>query len=332
MRVDGGPMKTISTGLKTFIQSNESVLRVELLTITLQQGAGVLRYTSLDQDVVYNGYSWLSGDGQANPGWKRGSISCGIGTDTKTMDLTLFCGPSTLINGVLVPTFADYGGLDNAIIEVDSLPVAYPAAGQSINTANGTVNLWTGIAGEITADRTEVRIEVSSLLRILQGAYPRNYTLPTCNNTLYDSACTLIQASYAVTGSVVTGSWTTNSFDTNLTQINDYFDQGWIVWTSGANHGLVRTVKLYQNSGGNLLITYPLPYVPQSGDTFTAYPGCDKTQATCTNKFNNLIHYRGFPYMPNPMTLFAGSQPTPGAGGGSANSGPGGTGGNFRQF
>lgn len=35
-----------------------------------------------------------------------------------------------------------------------------------------------------------------------------------------------------------------------------------------------------------------------AGDAFTIYPGCDKQQSTCSAKFNNLIHFRGFPYVP----------------------------------
>ncbi len=319
MQIGGGAIvKTISTGLKTLLTTSEYVQRIELLTITLQQGAGVYRYTSLDQDLVYNGYTWLSGDQGVNPGFKRGTVTTELGTDTKNLELTLFCGPNTKIGGVLVPTFADYGGFDNAIIEIDCLPVPTYVPPALPNTSNGTYNLWTGITGDVTADRTEVQIEVSSLLRILQGAFPRNYTLPTCNNTLYDSACTMVKTSFQGLGTVAAGSWTTAQFNSNLTQIDDYFDLGWIVWTSGANNGLVRTVKTYKNSGGNVLITYPLPYVPLSGDTFTAFAGCDKTQATCTNKFNNVIHYRGFPYMPNPITLFAGA--TTGAASGNVGS------------
>jgi hypothetical protein len=29
-------------------------------------------------------------------------------------------------------------------------------------------------------------------------------------------------------------------------------------------------------------------------------PGCDRTLATCTNAFNNAVHFAGFPYIPTP--------------------------------
>ena len=295
-------MKTISAGLKSLLASNESLIRVELLTITLQQGAGVYYYNSSDQDITYNGHTYLAGDEGVNPGFKRDAVMTSLGTDSKSMRLTLFCNPTTAIGGVLLPTFADYGGFDNAIIEIDCLPMLTWGV-----TTNGTYNIWTGMVGDVTADRTEVEIEVTSMLRLLQGAFPRNYTIPTCNNTLYDSACTMVKTSFQGLGTVAAGTLLTNQFTSNLTQANSYFDLGWVVWTSGQNNGLTRTVKTYLQLDGNFLVTVPLPYVPAVGDTFTAYAGCDKTQATCTTKFNNVIHYRGFPYMPNPITLFAGS-------------------------
>src|ERR1700738_4852068 len=35
---------------------------------------------------------------------------------------------------------------------------------------------------------------------------------------------------------------------------------------------------------------------------FQLLPGCDRTLSTCTNLFNNVILYGGFPYIPTPET------------------------------
>jgi uncharacterized phage protein (TIGR02218 family) len=39
-----------------------------------------------------------------------------------------------------------------------------------------------------------------------------------------------------------------------------------------------------------------------AGDSFSIYPGCDKQQSTCQNKFANLINFRRFPYIPENST------------------------------
>ena len=50
----------------------------------------------------------------------------------------------------------------------------------------------------------------------------------------------------------------------------------------------------------------------QVGDTFTVTTGCDKRFATCLNRFNNAVNFRGFPQIPG--NDFVISYPVPGAG------------------
>jgi uncharacterized phage protein (TIGR02218 family) len=67
-------------------------------------------------------------------------------------------------------------------------------------------------------------------------------------------------------------------------------------------------VKTYTNSAGVKTIVPAFAFsvgsstqtAPANGDTFNIYPGCDKKQATCSTKFANLTHFRGFPYIPRP--------------------------------
>jgi hypothetical protein len=58
----------------------------------------------------------------------------------------------------------------------------------------------------------------------------------------------------------------------------DYFQQGQVKWTSGANSGLDAVAV---------------------GDTFDVYPGCQKRLAEdCITKFNNAENFQGDPYVP----------------------------------
>jgi hypothetical protein len=79
-----------------------------------------------------------------------------------------------------------------------------------------------------------------------------------------------------------------------------YYDNGQIVFTSGPNSGLTKAIKSY--FGRTFFFNSPLPFIPNAGDTFVAYPGCDKQQSTCTSKFTNLVNFGGFPYVPVPET------------------------------
>lgn len=49
-----------------------------------------------------------------------------------------------------------------------------------------------------------------------------------------------------------------------------------------------------------LYLVQPLPNIPGVGDTFTVYPGCNKSMQACRDKFSNIIHYGGEPYAPQP--------------------------------
>jgi hypothetical protein len=69
--------------------------------------------------------------------------------------------------------------------------------------------------------------------------------------------------------------------------------------TSGANQGFSRAVKLW--TSGSFTLQNPLPWVVATGDTFTAYAGCDKQFTTC-GLFGNEPNYGGQPYIPDPTT------------------------------
>jgi hypothetical protein len=43
------------------------------------------------------------------------------------------------------------------------------------------------------------------------------------------------------------------------------------------------------------------------GDTFELEPGCDRTAATCAQKFGNIVNYRGYGiFIPGALAILAG--------------------------
>jgi uncharacterized phage protein (TIGR02218 family) len=139
---------------------------------------------------------------------------------------------------------------------------------------------------------------------------PRILIQPGCVHQVYDAECAIAKASFTVTGTVSSGA-TTTVVPTNRTEVTGttnsagFFALGVISFTSGANNGLSRAVRLYSGTGGTFTLDRPLPAAPANGDTFSVYPGCPKTQVACSNNtsgsgpvFNNLVHFRGFPYVP----------------------------------
>jgi hypothetical protein len=64
----------------------------------------------------------------------------------------------------------------------------------------------------------------------------------------------------------------------------------------------VRTVKNY--SAGNVTVGFPLLNTPIANESFTIYPGCDKTRDVCANRFVNSSNFRGFPFIPAPEAAY----------------------------
>jgi hypothetical protein len=78
------------------------------------------------------------------------------------------------------------------------------------------------------------------------------------------------------------------------------FALGKITMTSGLNSGFSRMVRNWV-APATLVLFRPLPFTVAPGDTFHAYPGCDKQQSTCT-AFGNLVNFGGQSYIPDATT------------------------------
>lgn len=329
-------MKNVSSGFLSMVQGNEYLMRCDLYTITLQSGA-VWHYTNAPVNITFGGNTYQAANTDNGiPGFTRGAVKLSLGLQVETLDVTLLCDQSTTVwnSTQSIPAFAAAGGFDNATIKIDTLLTT-----SAWDTTNGVVNLFTGVVSDVSVKTGQVKLSVASNLIYLNAAFPRNYFLPDDNNALFSPASGLSASAWAVNGSV-TAATSTSVSDSAFTQAAGWFALGYVVFTSGACNGLTRTVKA-SDASGNLTLLYPLPSVPAVGDTFTAYPGYDKTQATCQSKFNNLAHFRGFPYVPTPEVLElggAGSPPNDTSGGGAGLGGGGGggigrgSGGQFGRF
>jgi hypothetical protein len=76
-----------------------------------------------------------------------------------------------------------------------------------------------------------------------------------------------------------------------------------------AIHALVAINGPTSKSSATIELLTPLPVVPNAGDAFRIYPGCDLTEHTCGppssgGKFDNLQHYGGFKKVPDTETAF----------------------------
>jgi uncharacterized phage protein (TIGR02218 family) len=74
-----------------------------------------------------------------------------------------------------------------------------------------------------------------------------------------------------------------------------YFDFGNITFDSGLNAG--RTFPIQAYVPGQFSLYMPLPKLAAVGDEYTAVAGCDKSKATCIDKFDNILNRRAEDFM-----------------------------------
>ena len=123
---------------------------------------------------------------------------------------------------------------------------------------------------------------------------PHNLFSATCSHVLYDQGCTLNRNAFAFNGNVAAGS---NQSNHHVGGAQAGMEQGALVMLAGFDAGIQTTMRSV-NAGVSLSLLYPLPSPPLVGDGFVAFFGCDHTIGTCKAKFNNVQHFRGFPFVP----------------------------------
>ena len=284
-------MKAASPALVALLAANQ-YLYADLFTISLV-GGGTLHYTNADGGLNYGGNYYAC----TSPRIQRSGAKTAIGVQVDTMTIQIFGGSSELIQGVPFPQFAVNGGFDGAEISVDRCYMNTFG-----DTSAGTLNVFFGDVTEVKPSRTAVELTVSSKLELLNVSMPRNLISPGCIHNLFDAGCTLAKASFATSGTVAAGSSTSAIETASLAQTSGYFTFGTITFTSGVNAGVSATIKAHVLASGiaTLTLMAPLQSAPAAGDTFDAYPGCNKSMVTCSGTFNNLLNFRGWPFVPSP--------------------------------
>jgi uncharacterized phage protein (TIGR02218 family) len=164
------------------------------------------------------------------------------------------------------------------------------------------VLLSKGVLGEVRREGPAFAAEVRSLTDRLNQECGRRYTV-TCGADLGDSRCTvdLTDPAFAGAGTVTVLNGTSSVRVSGLDGLaNGWFSAGRLTFTSGANSNLAVEVKTHRvdADGVALDLWQAMPEPITIGDTFSVTAGCDKRFATCRDRFDNGLNFRGFPHIP----------------------------------
>lgn len=281
-------MKAIGTTLQAHLDSGATTMAY-CWKVTRTDGV-IQGFTEHDLDLTFGGVTY-----EASSGFTATQMeaSLGLAVDNLNVDGAL---SSDTINDNDVAS----GLYDNA--EIELYWVNWADTTQSVLLSKGAVG---EVQRMLTAFTAELRSQSDRMGQNTGRAYQR-----FCDAKLGDSRCTI-----DLTNSIYHGSGTVTSLQnpriivaSGLTAFtNDWFSLGIITFTGGANDGLTMDVKIHSYDGTTVTVElWQRPsYAIVGGDTFTIIVGCRKDNGTCISKFNNIINFQGFPFIPGNDILTA---------------------------
>ncbi len=282
-------MKKASAELIEFLSSTDSdVMKVaDLYTFGLTNGS-VIRYTSADFDVFYNGNVFSC----KNAGIARSEISWQTGLSVDDVTVKMSPGLTDKIGSITLVEAFRCGIFDGAEIQID---MAFYKDGWDKDPLV-LEKLFVGNVDVEEVSGAYVKLNIKSLTELLNTNFPANVYQTACHYALYGPGCNVAKNAYSENNVIVLAGSTKKELRCRLVKPVGYYQNGVVVFNSGENINIKKSVKYHEN--GLIILSTPLHFMPRENDTFTIYAGCDKTMATCKNKFNNLSNFPGTPFIP----------------------------------
>lgn len=155
--------------------------------------------------------------------------------------------------------------------------------------------------GEVTRAGGAFRAELRSLTHRLGAVQGRSYGR-RCDAAFGDTRCGASLVGRTGTGVIMEVAGDVGLLVSGLSAAAGTYRYGLVRMTSGANAGWSCDVEDHTAESGvstaRLVLWLPPPVPLSAGDTFSVTVGCDKSFATCRDRFDNALNFRGFPHMP----------------------------------
>jgi uncharacterized phage protein (TIGR02218 family) len=288
-------MRDIPSALQLKLDSGVTTL-CHCWKLTRRDGV-VQGFTDHDDDLVIDGVTYRAGTG-----FTSSEATSRFDLSVDGAEIAGALSDDALLDGDLAA-----GRYDAASVEtwlVDGSEVAL-----RVLTARSTL-------GEVKREGQAFSAELRGLADSLSQDSGRLFTA-RCSADLGDAHCRfdLVAAGLQGEGAVTSIGSTSTIVAAGLDAFSEgVFTGGRLTWTSGANDGLSVEIKEHRVMSGHarLSLWQAMPEPIAGEDSFTVTAGCDKRVATCRERFNNVVNFRGFPQIPGNDFVIA--SPDTGAG------------------
>lgn len=262
----------------TYEEGQESSAPIELYTFTI--GATISRWTSAEDNVTE------AADVFTAIPIKR-SVLKGGGPDTRKDHLVITVPGD---NSVATQYINSIPGVE-ATVTIERIQ-------RSDGPAFQVVTIFTGKIESVAFKKRgrEAQLRVVPLVQAQSKPVPNHTYQSLCNHHLYDDLCQVddTDPSYRLTTAPVTAvsgnTITVTGADANG---DGYYTKGWVESAGAAERRLI-----LDQTGTVLTLLLPFGTSPLSTNV-TVFAGCDQSVATCKSKFDNVINFGGFAWIPS---------------------------------
>lgn len=276
--------RTISTAFQTHLNGGTYTLAA-CWKIARTDGV-TLGFTSHDSDLTVGGQLYKSAESGAAT-----AIRSNIGTGVDNLDVEAIFDSAYITEADMLA-----GLYDNAAVTV--FWVNYK------DLTQGTITLLSGLLGEVTVANGTFRAELQSNIQRAQQQVC-GVTSSLCRAQAFGDSTCQYAGTIVYTPFTVTSVTSNRQFaSTGVTQADDFFTAGQVVWLTGANANLSMEVKRSLNAGGSIELQLAMPNNVAIGDTFTLKRGCNRTFVQC-QVYANAKNFQGEPTIPGRDVMFA---------------------------
>lgn len=277
-------MRNISPELKAHLQ--EEVLTVAFIWKIVCEDEDAFFFTSHVEDIEYLGDTYVSTTGSANT-----TLSTDRSLAVDNMEAL-----TRLLDSSITRDDIDAGKFDGATVDI------YLVNYEDLSMGALPLARFFRV-GQIETQDHHAVFEIRGIAQRLSNEIVELYG-PGCTANLGDARCTkdISGPEFNISTSVTYAYDDQQTFVADLQPPSDdldFFRYGFVTWNTGSNAGLQMEISGYDPDTMEVTLFLPMVFAIEAGDAFTATVGCDKSHATCHQRFNNVDNFRGFPSIPD---------------------------------
>ncbi|HIK61157.1 MAG TPA: DUF2163 domain-containing protein [Planctomycetes bacterium] len=171
------------------------------------------------------------------------------------------------------------------------------------------VSYFSGEVNGVVFEGDLAKVSLTTIASRMARSVPRRGFSWSCQHVLYDSLCQVSKEEYRVDAAVtaigndgldldlVTDiNWVGDDLAAKVASDALFFHGGLMSW-SAPNGTQSRTIRAYDGVGHTSTVSLPFQGIG-IGDIVSVFAGCTHAVQVCRDKFDNVVNYGGFPFVP----------------------------------